>query len=112
MDAVLPGQSPHFAGESRRLLTVSLKHGDTFFLVTMKKENENRLPQARGYVSVRYRESEAIAFSLEFLIDFDSGERRYDKAIYPSGASVFALEQALPAKPAKEPMRGERCGFL
>lgn len=71
MDAVLPGQSPHFAGESRRLLTVSLKYGDTF--------------------QVRYRESEAIAFSLEFLIDFDSGERRYDRAIGLLGAPVIHI---------------------
>lgn len=49
------------SGDSRKLMTVSLKHGDIF--------------------SIKYQNSDSDAFTIEFLIDFDNSERKYEKAI-------------------------------
>lgn len=48
-------------GDSRKLMTIPLKHGDTFL--------------------VKYQESDGDVFAVEFLIDFDNSERKYEKAI-------------------------------
>ncbi len=48
-------------GDSRKLMTISLKHGDTFL--------------------VKYQESNGDVFAVEFLIDFDNSERKYERAI-------------------------------
>ena len=48
-------------GDSRKLMTMSLKHGDTFL--------------------VKYQESDNEVFAVEFLIDFDNGERKYERII-------------------------------
>lgn len=52
-------------GDSRKLMTISLKHGDTFL--------------------VKYQESDNEVFAVEFLIDFDNNERKYERAIDISG---------------------------
>lgn len=52
-------------GDSRKLMTISLKHGDTF--------------------SVKYHKSDSEVFAVEFLIDFDKNERKYERAIDISG---------------------------
>lgn len=52
-------------GDSRKLMTISLKHSDTFL--------------------VKYQESNSEVFEIEFLIDFDNGERKYERVINISG---------------------------
>lgn len=49
------------AGDVRKLLTKELKHGDIFF--------------------IKYGESNNEVFTIEFLIDFDNGQRKYERAI-------------------------------
>lgn len=49
------------AGDVRKLLTKRLTHGDLF--------------------SVKYQGSNQEVFSVEFLIDFDNGQRKYERAI-------------------------------
>ena len=48
-------------GDSRKLMTLSLKHGDTFF--------------------VKYQESDSEVFTVEFLIDFDNSKRKYESIV-------------------------------
>lgn len=48
-------------GDSRKYMTVKLKHGDKYL--------------------VKYQEADADVFTVEFLIDFDNGERNYERAI-------------------------------
>lgn len=52
-------------GDSRKLMTIHLKHGDTFL--------------------VKYQESDNEIFTVEFLIDFDNSEKKYERAIDVSG---------------------------
>ena len=48
-------------GDVRKLMTAELEHGDI--------------------LEVKYQESDNLAFRLEFLIDFDSGEKKYERVI-------------------------------
>lgn len=48
-------------GDVRKMLTKSLNHGDS--------------------LEVKYQESNNTVFSLDFMIDFDSGERKYERVI-------------------------------
>ncbi len=52
-------------GDVRKLLTKNLVHGDVF--------------------SVKYQNSNHDVFAVEFLIDFDNGRRKYERAIDVSG---------------------------
>lgn len=58
-------------GDVRKLLTKSLSHGDFF--------------------SVKYQNSNNDVFSVEFLIDFDIGERKYERAINVSQVSSIRI---------------------
>lgn len=49
------------SGDVRKLMTVELRHGDIF--------------------EVKYQESDNLAFTLEFLIDFESGKRKYERVV-------------------------------
>ena len=59
------------AGDSRKLLTTGLEHGNIY--------------------SVKYQESGNEVFLLEFLIDFDNGKRNYERAIEISGHSNIQI---------------------
>lgn len=48
-------------GDVRKLMTTELSHGDIF--------------------EVKYQESDNLVFTLEFLIDFESGRRKYERII-------------------------------
>lgn len=48
-------------GDSRKLMTIIPEHGDLFW--------------------VKYQESNSDVFSIEFLLDFDNGNRKYERAI-------------------------------
>lgn len=48
-------------GDVRKLMTKTLYHGD--------------------YLEVKYQDSNIIAFSLDFLIDFDDGKRKYERIV-------------------------------
>ena len=48
-------------GDSRKLMAMTLKHGEVFW--------------------VKYQESDNDVFTVEFLIDFDNSERKYERAI-------------------------------
>lgn len=61
-------------GDVRKLMTKKLMHGDL--------------------VDVKYQESGNLAFSLEFLIDFDNGKRKYERCIDASGASILTIGTA------------------
>ena len=56
-------------GDSRKLMTVALKHGDL--------------------LSVRYQDSDNDVFTIEFLIDFDINERKYERAIDISNCQII-----------------------
>lgn len=58
-------------GDVRKLLTINLKHGDV--------------------LEVKYQESDNVVFSLEFLIDFDDGKKKYERVIDISGCSSITL---------------------
>lgn len=58
-------------GDVRKLLTVSLSHGDFF--------------------DVKYQNSDNDAFSVEFLIDFDNGQRKYERAVDVSSAPIVCI---------------------
>ncbi len=59
------------AGDIRKLITKSLKHGDV--------------------LQVKYQESDNLAFSLEFYIDFDDGNTKYERIIDTSGFSTITI---------------------
>lgn len=59
------------SGDSRKLMTVSLKHGNIF--------------------SIKYQNSNSDAFTIEFLIDFDNSERKYERAIDLSSISKIKI---------------------
>ncbi len=58
-------------GDSRKLMNIILKHGDVFL--------------------VKYQESDNDVFKIEFLIDFDNSERKYERAINISGSSNIRI---------------------
>ena len=58
-------------GDVRKLMTMSLHHGDS--------------------LEVRYQESDNFIFSLDFLIDFDDGKRKYERVIDISGALKITI---------------------
>ncbi len=59
------------AGDVRKLMTKVLNHGDVF--------------------TVKYQGSNNDVFTVEFLIDFDSDRRKYERAIDVSGCSAFSI---------------------
>lgn len=58
-------------GDVRKLVTMTLKHGD--------------------YFEVRYQGSNNLVFSLEFFIDFDNGNLKYERKINISGRPVVSI---------------------
>ena len=58
-------------GDIRKLMTKNLKHGDSF--------------------EVKYQSSDNLMFYVDFLIDFDSGKTKYDRAIRVSNASSITI---------------------
>lgn len=58
-------------GDVRKLLTKMLVHGDVFY--------------------VKYQNSDNDVFAVEFLIDFDNGRRKYERAINVSGCSSIRI---------------------
>lgn len=58
-------------GNSQKLITTLLNHGNTY--------------------SVRYQESDSEVFLIEFLIDFDNGKRKYERAIDISKVSRIKI---------------------
>lgn len=62
------------AGDIRKFVTKNLSHGDV--------------------LEVKYQESDNFVFSVDFLIDFDDGKRKYDRCINVEGASVINIGSA------------------
>lgn len=58
-------------GDIRKLMTISLAYGDMF--------------------EVRYQESNNLAFYISFLIDFDNGERKYERVVDISSKQVVTF---------------------
>ena len=58
-------------GDIRKLMTKNLVHGDL--------------------VKVQYQESGNVVFSLEFLIDFDDGKKKYERIIDAQGISTITI---------------------
>ena len=58
-------------GDLRKMLSKQLVHGETF--------------------SVKYQDSNNEIFSVEFVIDFDNGQRRYERAIQVSTLQVIRI---------------------
>lgn len=58
-------------GDVRKLLTKNLNHGDVF--------------------TIKYQKSNNDVFSIEFLIDFDNGQRKYERAIDISACSTVRI---------------------
>lgn len=58
-------------GDSRKLLTTVLKHGDEF--------------------KIKYQQTNNEIFSVEFLIDFENNNRRYERKINTSNLSKFYI---------------------
>ena len=56
---------------SEKLMTKNLVHGDL--------------------VKVQYQESGNVVFSLEFLIDFDDGKKKYERIIDAQGISTITI---------------------
>lgn len=61
-------------GDTRRLITAALNHGDTFF--------------------VKYQESSNDVFALEYMVDFDSTSRSFEREISIAGANVIKIGSA------------------
>lgn len=61
-------------GDVRKLLTKQLAHGDSFF--------------------VKYQNSNNDVFNVEFLIDFNNGQKKYERAIDISTASNISIGSA------------------
>lgn len=59
------------AGDVRKFATKQLVHGDV--------------------LEVRYQDSDNIALTLEFLLDFDNGKRKYERIIDVSGCNGFSI---------------------
>lgn len=58
-------------GNSQKLITMALNHGNTFF--------------------VKYQDSDTEVFSVEFLIDFDNEQRNYERAIDISSQPLIKI---------------------
>lgn len=58
-------------GDSRKLMTIALRHGDIF--------------------AVKYRESDNDVFDIEFLIDFEINKRKYERAIDVAGRTRIQI---------------------
>lgn len=58
-------------GDVRKLLTVQLSNGDTF--------------------NIKYQNSDNEVFSVEFLLDFDNGQRKYERAIDVSSLQTLRI---------------------
>ena len=58
-------------GDIRKLMTKKLVHGDV--------------------LEIKYQESDNLVFTLEFLIDFDDGKKKYERAIDISGVNFVTI---------------------
>lgn len=58
-------------GDIRKLMTKKLVHGDV--------------------LEIKYQESDNLVFTMEFLIDFDDGKKKYERAIDVSGVNSFTI---------------------
>lgn len=58
-------------GDIRKLMTKKLAHGDV--------------------LEIKYQESDNLVFTMEFLIDFDDGKKKYERAIDISGAASLTI---------------------
>lgn len=58
-------------GDVRKLATKQLVHGDV--------------------LEVRYQESDNVVLTMEFLLDFDNGKRKYERIIDVSGCNGFSI---------------------
>ena len=58
-------------GDIRKLVTKKLEHGDT--------------------LEVKYQQSNNLVFNVEFVIDFDDGKRKYERAIDLAGAGSITI---------------------
>lgn len=58
-------------GDVRKLATKQLNHGDI--------------------LEVKYQESDNLVFTMEFLIDFDDGKKKYERIIDISGATTLTI---------------------
>lgn len=58
-------------GDIRKLMTKNLVHGDA--------------------LEIKYQESDNLVFTLDFLIDFDDGKRKYERIIDVSGCNNFSI---------------------
>ena len=59
------------AGDIRKLMTKKLIHGDI--------------------LEIKYQESDNLVFTMDFLIDFDDGKKKYERVIDISGASPLTI---------------------
>ena len=62
------------AGDVRKFITKQLTHGDS--------------------LEVKYQQTDNYVFSLDFLIDFDDGKRKYERCIHMSGTSAISIGQS------------------
>lgn len=58
-------------GDIRKLMTKKLVHGDV--------------------LEIKYQESDNLVFTMEFLIDFDDGKKKYERTIDVSGANSLTI---------------------
>ena len=58
-------------GDIRKLMTKKLVHGDV--------------------LEIKYQESDNLVFTMEFLIDFDDGKKKYERAIDVSGVNSLTI---------------------
>lgn len=58
-------------GDIRKLMTKNLVHGDV--------------------LEIKYQESDNLVFTMDFLIDFDDGKRKYERIIDVSSASMITI---------------------
>ena len=61
-------------GDIRKLMTKKLVHGDV--------------------LEIKYQESDNLVFTMEFLIDFDDGKKKYERAIDVSGVNSLNIGTA------------------
>lgn len=59
------------AGDIRKLMTKKLIHGDI--------------------LEIKYQDSDNLVFTMEFLIDFDDGKKKYERVIDASGVSSLTI---------------------
>ena len=61
-------------GDVRKMMTKNLQHGDILFL--------------------KYQESDTDVFTIEFLIDFDNGKKKYERIINIANVDAFSIGSA------------------